>query len=303
MLPWDAKIGNLSGGEKRRVALCRLLLSKPDMLLLDEPTNHLDAESVEWLEQFLQRYPGTVVAVTADIQGSCDSGYPFFQDRKQLGTNDATLLRDSGSYDMKGAAAACMAGDDPERIARLPDTTGMPNEIVIQRCQRIQYDQALRTAGARLVEVGGAEACAPHEVAAAIGQRTAALVFIVSPRLGDRGVPVDRMAEIARRARGFLYTVSATGTTGERAAVEGSRDGPSVEQLHGVGQAREVLRRGLHRPGQCVDDADAPTAPRALLTREDTASMNAGSSHHAPATVTLGAPEPMESRAASIARR
>ncbi|GHE33430.1 energy-dependent translational throttle protein EttA [Vulcaniibacterium thermophilum] len=64
--PWDAKIGPLSGGEKRRVALCRLLLSKPDMLLLDEPTNHLDAESVEWLEQFLQRYPGTVVAVTHD---------------------------------------------------------------------------------------------------------------------------------------------------------------------------------------------------------------------------------------------
>ncbi|WP_029609591.1 energy-dependent translational throttle protein EttA [Neisseria sicca] len=63
---WDAKIGNLSGGEKRRVALCKLLLSKPDMLLLDEPTNHLDAESVEWLEQFLVRFPGTVIAVTHD---------------------------------------------------------------------------------------------------------------------------------------------------------------------------------------------------------------------------------------------
>jgi sulfate-transporting ATPase len=63
---WDAKIDVLSGGEKRRVALCRLLLSKPDLLLLDEPTNHLDAESVEWLEQFLQRFPGTVVAVTHD---------------------------------------------------------------------------------------------------------------------------------------------------------------------------------------------------------------------------------------------
>ncbi|AGW92126.1 ABC transporter ATP-binding protein [Ralstonia pickettii DTP0602] len=64
--PWDAKIANLSGGEKRRVALCRLLLSRPDMLLLDEPTNHLDAESVDWLEQFLTRFPGTVVAVTHD---------------------------------------------------------------------------------------------------------------------------------------------------------------------------------------------------------------------------------------------
>ena len=63
---WDAICGKLSGGEKRRVALCRLLLSKPDMLLLDEPTNHLDAESVEWLEQFLTRFPGTVVAVTHD---------------------------------------------------------------------------------------------------------------------------------------------------------------------------------------------------------------------------------------------
>ena len=64
--PWDATVAKLSGGEKRRVALCRLLLSKPDMLLLDEPTNHLDAESVEWLEQFLLRFPGTVIAVTHD---------------------------------------------------------------------------------------------------------------------------------------------------------------------------------------------------------------------------------------------
>jgi len=64
--PWEARIGVLSGGEKRRVALCRLLLSKPDMLLLDEPTNHLDAESVEWLEVFLKRFPGTVVGITHD---------------------------------------------------------------------------------------------------------------------------------------------------------------------------------------------------------------------------------------------
>ncbi len=64
--PWEQQVAQLSGGEKRRVALCRLLLSKPDLLLLDEPTNHLDAESVEWLEQYLQRFPGTVVAVTHD---------------------------------------------------------------------------------------------------------------------------------------------------------------------------------------------------------------------------------------------
>ncbi|MGQ7123060.1 ATP-binding cassette domain-containing protein, partial [Escherichia sp. HC-CC4] len=63
---WDAKIANLSGGERRRVALCRLLLEKPDMLLLDEPTNHLDAESVAWLERFLHDFEGTVVAITHD---------------------------------------------------------------------------------------------------------------------------------------------------------------------------------------------------------------------------------------------
>ena len=64
--PWEARIGTLSGGEKRRVALCRLLLSAPDMLLLDEPTNHLDAESIAWLERYLEEYPSTVIAVTHD---------------------------------------------------------------------------------------------------------------------------------------------------------------------------------------------------------------------------------------------
>jgi ATPase subunit of ABC transporter with duplicated ATPase domains len=64
--PWDASVQSLSGGERRRVALCRLLLSNPDMLLLDEPTNHLDAESVAWLERFLKEFPGTVIAITHD---------------------------------------------------------------------------------------------------------------------------------------------------------------------------------------------------------------------------------------------
>ncbi len=109
------------------------------------------------------------------------------------------------------AAAAVIAGEDPERIRRLPDTTGMRNEIVIQRCGRIHYDQALRTAGARLVEVGDAERCAEAEVEGAIGERTAALVYIVSPRLADRGVPADRMAAIAH-AHGRPLVVDAAST-------------------------------------------------------------------------------------------
>ncbi len=109
------------------------------------------------------------------------------------------------------AAAACLAGTDPERIRRLPDTTGMRNELVIQRCGRIHYDQALRTAGARLVEVGDAERCAAGEVEAAIGPRTAGLVFIVSPRLGEGGVPAERMAEIAH-AHGLPLIVDAAST-------------------------------------------------------------------------------------------
>jgi L-seryl-tRNA(Ser) seleniumtransferase len=99
------------------------------------------------------------------------------------------------------AAAACLAGDDPARIARLPDTTGMRNEIIIQRCDRIQYDQALRTAGARLVEVGTPETCTLAEVEGAIGPRTAALIYIVSPGLARQGVGPERLAPIAHRHR------------------------------------------------------------------------------------------------------
>jgi L-seryl-tRNA(Ser) seleniumtransferase len=109
------------------------------------------------------------------------------------------------------AAAAVMAGEDPEQIRRLPDTTGMRNEIVIQRCDRIQYDQALRTAGARLVEVGDAEACREADVLAALGDRTAALVYIVSARLAAAGVGPDRMAAIAHR-HGLPLIVDAAST-------------------------------------------------------------------------------------------
>jgi len=109
------------------------------------------------------------------------------------------------------AAAACIAGTDPERIARLPDTAGMRNELVLQRCGRIHYDQALRTAGARLVEVGDAERCSEREVEAAIGDRTAALVFIVSPRLAEQGVPAARMAALAH-AHGLPLVVDAAST-------------------------------------------------------------------------------------------
>ena len=109
------------------------------------------------------------------------------------------------------ASAAVLAGTDPERIKQLPDTTGMRNEIIIQKCDRIQYDQALRTAGARLVEVGDADGCSAEQLEAAIGERTAALIFIVSPRLAEGGVPVERMAEIAH-ARGLPLIVDAAST-------------------------------------------------------------------------------------------
>src|SRR5215510_4980887 len=109
------------------------------------------------------------------------------------------------------AAAACIAGDDPERILRLPDTTGMRNEIVIQRCDRIQYDQALRMAGAMLVEAGSTDACTPEAIEAAIGPRTAALIYIVSAGLADRGVGPERMADIAH-AHGLPLIVDAAST-------------------------------------------------------------------------------------------
>ena len=109
------------------------------------------------------------------------------------------------------AAAACLAGDDPARIKQLPDTTGLRNEIVIQACQRFQSDQALRTAGARLVEAGTAERCTRDQLVAAINTRTAALIYIVSPRLGEHGVSVEELIEVAH-AHGLPAIVDAAST-------------------------------------------------------------------------------------------
>ncbi|MCC6178659.1 MAG: aminotransferase class V-fold PLP-dependent enzyme [Chloroflexi bacterium] len=109
------------------------------------------------------------------------------------------------------SAAACLAGDDPAAIVQLPDTTGLRNEIVIMACQRIRYDQALRTAGARLVEAGDTERCTSAQLEAAIGNRTAALIFIVSPRLGEEGVSVDEMIRIGH-AHGLPVIVDAAST-------------------------------------------------------------------------------------------
>lgn len=109
------------------------------------------------------------------------------------------------------AAAACLAGDDPERISQLPDTTGMRNEIVIQQCQRFRYDQALRTAGATLVEAGDADGCTPEQVEAVIGPNTAALISVVSPRAAPGAVPVPTMVSIAH-AHGLPLIVDAAST-------------------------------------------------------------------------------------------
>ncbi len=136
----------------------------------------------------------------------------------RAGAHIARLVGVEGAHVTSGsagglllAAAACITGSDPERISRLPDTTGMRNEIVIQRCDRIQYDQALRTAGAVLVEAGEADACTPAAIEAVIGPRTAALIYIVSPGLAERGVGPERMAEIAH-AHGLPLIVDAAST-------------------------------------------------------------------------------------------
>jgi L-seryl-tRNA(Ser) seleniumtransferase len=97
------------------------------------------------------------------------------------------------------AAAAVIAGTDPQAIVQLPDTAGLKDGIVIEACRRIRYDQALRTAGARLIEVGDAEGCTPEQMEAGIDDRTAAIMYIVSPYLGTNGVTVEQAIDIAHR--------------------------------------------------------------------------------------------------------
>ena len=97
------------------------------------------------------------------------------------------------------SAAAVIAGDDPKAIIQLPDTTGLKDGIVIEACRRIRYDQALRTAGARLIEVGDEQSCTPEQMEAGIDDRTAAIMYIVSPYLGTNGVTVEQAIDIAHR--------------------------------------------------------------------------------------------------------
>jgi L-seryl-tRNA(Ser) seleniumtransferase len=97
------------------------------------------------------------------------------------------------------SAAAVIAGTDPKAIVQLPDTTGLKDGIVIEACRRIRYDQALRTAGARLIEVGDADGCTPEQMEAGIDDRTVAIMYIVSPYLGNNGVTVEQAIEIAHR--------------------------------------------------------------------------------------------------------
>lgn len=109
------------------------------------------------------------------------------------------------------AAAACLAGEDPQAIAQLPDTSGLRDGFVIEKCRRIRYDQALRAAGARLVEVGDETSCTPEQLEAGIDDTTAAVVHIVSPYLGTNGVPVETAIEIAHR-HGLPIIVDAAST-------------------------------------------------------------------------------------------
>lgn len=97
------------------------------------------------------------------------------------------------------SAAAVIAGEDPKAIVQLPDTTGLKDGIVIEKCRRIRYDQALRTAGARLIEVGDEDGCTPEQMEAGIDDRTAAIMYIVSPYLGNNGVTVEQAIEIAHK--------------------------------------------------------------------------------------------------------
>ena len=156
--PWDATIGVLSGGEKRRVALCKLLLSKPDMLLLDEPTNHLDAESVDWLEQFLLRFPGTVVAITHDRYFLDNAAEWILElDRGQRHSMERQLLDLAGPETSPPEAGRVDGIGAPEGAAEgigmvAPEPESAPGQVEsppgpLQRAVRARIPETQRDAG------------------------------------------------------------------------------------------------------------------------------------------------------------
>jgi len=177
--PWEAEVKNLSGGEKRRVALCRLLLSKPDMLLLDEPTNHLDALSVAWLERFLQEYPGTVVAITHDR---------YFLDHAAgwiLELDRGHGIPYEGNYSDWLAAKEKRLEIEEKQLASLAKTVKSELEWVRQNPKGRQAKSKARLA--RFEELSSKEFQNRNE--------TLELYIPPGPRLGEKVIEVDRVTK------------------------------------------------------------------------------------------------------------
>ncbi len=177
--PWEAEVKNLSGGEKRRVALCRLLLSKPDMLLLDEPTNHLDALSVAWLERFLQEYPGTVVAITHDR---------YFLDHAAgwiLELDRGHGIPYEGNYSDWLAAKEKRLEIEEKQQASLAKTVKSELEWVRQNPKGRQAKSKARLA--RFEELSSKEFQNRNE--------TLELYIPPGPRLGEKVIEVDRVTK------------------------------------------------------------------------------------------------------------
>ena len=230
--PWDAAIKHLSGGEKRRVALCKLLLSKPDMLLLDEPTNHLDAESVEWLEQFLTRFPGTVVAITHDR---------YFLDNAAewiLELDRGRGIPWKGNYsswlEQKEQRLEVEAKQESARIKAMK----LELEWVRQNPKARQAKSKARLA--RFEELSSVEYQKRNE--------TQEIFIPVAERLGEQGHRVQGRVEGLRRpaadGRPLVHRPARRDRRHHRPERRGQVD--AVQDDHRRGEAG--LRRGRHRP-------------------------------------------------------